>query len=61
MIDDYNREGPCIDVDFPHPSKGQDINQVIKWRVRPLINRDSEPPRVSWRLVGLSQAATVTA
>jgi putative transposase len=37
VIDDFNREGLCIDVDFSLPSQRviRSLNQVIEWRGRP--------------------------
>jgi putative transposase len=37
VIDDFNREGLCIDVDFSLPSQRviRSLNQIIEWRGRP--------------------------
>ena len=58
VIYDYNREGLCIDVDFSLPSLRviRALNQVIKWRVKPLMIRcDNGPEYVS---EGLTDWAT---
>ena len=50
MIDDYNREGLCIDVDFSLSSLRviRALNQVIEWRGKPLTIRcDNGPEYVS--------------
>jgi len=50
VIDDYNREGLCIDVDFSLFSLRviRALNQVIEWRGRPLMIRyDNGPEYVS--------------
>jgi len=50
VIDDYNREGLCIDVDFSLPSLRviRALNQVIEWRGKPLTIRcDNGPEYVS--------------
>jgi putative transposase len=50
VIDDYNREGLCIDVDFslPSPRVIRALNQVIEWRGKPLTIRcDNGPEYVS--------------
>lgn len=50
VIDDYNREGLCIDVDFslPSPRVIRALNQVIEWRGHPqMIRCDNGPEYVS--------------
>ena len=34
VMDDFNREGLCIDVDFSSPAKRvvRSLNQIIEWR-----------------------------
>ncbi|MFT7229410.1 MAG: putative transposase [Methylophilaceae bacterium] len=41
VIDDFNREGLCIDVDFSLPSEGviRSLDQIIKWRDAPTAIR----------------------
>ncbi len=50
VIDDFNREGLCIDVDFSLPALRviRSLNQVIEWRGTPLkISCDNGPEYVS--------------
>lgn len=50
VIDDFNREGLCIDVDFslPAPRVIRSLNQVIEWRGKPkMIRCDNGPEYVS--------------
>ena len=50
VIDDYNREGLCIDVDFSLPALRviRSLEQVIEWRGKPLsIRCDNGPEYVS--------------
>ncbi len=50
VIDDYNREGLTIDVDFSLPSARviRALNQVIEWRGKPLAIRcDNGPEYIS--------------
>ena len=37
VLDDFNREGLCIDVDFSRPAERvvRSLNQIIKWRGKP--------------------------
>src|SRR5690606_28583054 len=54
VIDDYNREGLCIDVDFSLPALRviRSLEQVIEWRGRPKIIRcDNGPEYVSSALM----------
>ena len=46
VIDDFNREGLCIDVDFSLPSERvvRSLNQVIKWRGAPKAIRCNNGP-----------------
>jgi putative transposase len=41
VIDDYNLEGLCIDVDFSMPSQRviRSLEQVIEWRGKPAAIR----------------------
>lgn len=41
VIDDFNREGLCIDVDFSLPSErvAQSLDQIIEWRGKPQVIR----------------------
>jgi putative transposase len=50
VIDDYNREGLTIDVDFSLPSERviRSLDQVIEWRGKPLAIRcDNGPEYIS--------------
>lgn len=50
VIDDYNRKGLAIDVDLSMPSLRviRSLEQVIKWRGKPSVNRcDNGPKYVS--------------
>jgi putative transposase len=37
VLDDFNREGLCIEVDFELPAEGvvRSLNQIIEWRGKP--------------------------
>ena len=53
VIDDFNREGLCIDVDFSLPSERviRALDQVIEWRGKPLsIRCDNGPEYISNQL-----------
>ena len=50
VIDDFNREGLCIDVDFSLPSLRaiRSLDQIIEWRGQPMkIRCDNGPEYVS--------------
>ena len=50
MIDDFNREGLNIEVDFSLPSTRvvRSLDQIIEWRGRPNIIRcDNGPEYIS--------------
>jgi putative transposase len=50
VIDDFNREGLCIEVDFSLPSERviRALDQVIEWRGKPLsIRCDNGPEYIS--------------
>ena len=52
-IDDFNREGLCIEVDFSLPSERviRALNQVIEWRGKPdNIRCDNGPEYISHKL-----------
>ena len=46
VIDDFNREGLCIDVDFSLPSKRviRSLDQIIEWRGAPTAIRCDNGP-----------------
>ncbi|MBV5349688.1 IS3 family transposase, partial [bacterium] len=55
MIDDSNREGLVIEMDFSLPSERviRSLDQIIEWRGQPLVIRcDNEPECIS----GVTQA-----
>ena len=50
VIDDFNREGLCLEVDFSLPSERviRALNQVIEWRGKPAAIRcDNGPEYIS--------------
>ena len=54
LIDDFNREGLAIDVDFLLPAARvvRSLNQVIRWRGKPaMIRADNGPEYVGSKLV----------
>lgn len=53
VIDDYNREGLAIDVDFSLPASRviRSLNQVIEWRGKPkAIRCDNGPEFISYQM-----------
>ena len=46
MIDDFNREGLGIEVDFPLPAERviRSLDRIIKWRGRPASTRVGNGP-----------------
>ena len=54
VLDDFNREGLCIDVDFSLPAERvvRSLNQIIEWRGKPqTIRVDNGPEYISGTLV----------
>ena len=52
ILDDFNREGLSIDVDFSLPAERviRRLNQIIEWRGKPdSIRVDNGPEYVSWK------------
>ena len=48
VIDDYNREGLCIEVDFSLPSTRVALDQIIEWRGKSTaIHCDNGPEYIS--------------
>lgn len=45
VLDDFNREGPGIEVDFPLPAERvvRSLNRIIEWRGRPVAIRVELP------------------
>ncbi len=55
MLDDFNREGLGIEVDFSLPAERviRSLNQIIEWRGQPnAIRVDNGPEYVSSKLMG---------
>ena len=62
VLDDFNREGLAIEVDFSLPSERvvRTLNQVIAWRGTPLaIRLDNGPEYVSGRLQNWAENAGI--
>ena len=58
ILDDFNREGLAIDVDFSLPAERviRRLNQIIEWRGKPdTIRVDNGPEYVSWKLLDWSR------
>ena len=54
VLDDFNREGLCIDVNFSLPAERvvRSLNQIIEWRCTPqTINLDNGPEYISGTLM----------
>ena len=54
VLDDFNREGLCIEVDFSLPAERvvRSLNQIIEWRGKPqAIRIDNGPEYVSGKLM----------
>ena len=54
VLDDYNREGLGIEVDFSLPSRRviRSLDQIIEWRGKPLALRcDNGPEYISQNLI----------
>jgi putative transposase len=54
VLDDFNREGMCIDVDFSLPAERvvRILNQIIEWRGKPqTIRVDNGPKYISGTLM----------
>lgn len=59
VIDDYNREGLCVDVDFSLPSARviRSLEQVFEWRGKPrAIRCDNGPEYVSAEQLTIEEA-----
>ncbi len=55
VIDDFNREGLGIEVDFSLPAERviRSLNQIIEWRGKPkTIRCDNGPEYISSTLIG---------
>jgi len=54
VLDDFNREGLCIEVDFSLPAERvvRSLNQIIEWRGKPrAIRVDNGPEYISGKLM----------
>ena len=54
VLDDFNREGLCIEVDFSLPAERvvRSLNQIIEWRCKPqTIRVDNGPESISGTLM----------
>ena len=63
VIDDYNREGLGIEVDFslPAPRVTRALDQIIEWRGRPAALRcDNGPEYISQALVSWANEHRIT-
>ena len=62
VLDDFNREGLCIEVDFSLPAERvvRSLNQIIEWRGQPQIMRvDNGPEYVSGKLMEWAEKRNV--
>ena len=62
VLDDFNREGLCIEVDFSLPAERvvRSLNQVIEWRGKPnAIRVDNGPEYVSGKLMEWAEKRNV--
>ena len=58
VIDDFNREGLCLEVDFSLPSERviRALDQVIEWRGKPLsIRCDNGPEYISSTIIAWAE------
>jgi putative transposase len=58
VLDDFNREGLAIDVDFSLPAERviRSLNRIIEWRGKPdSIRVDNGPEYVSYKLVAWAE------
>ena len=62
VLDDFNREGLCIEVDFSLPAERvvRSLNQIIEWRGKPkAIRVDNGPKYVSGKLMEWAEKRNV--
>ncbi len=58
VLDDFNREGLCIEVDFSLPAERvvRSLNQIIEWRGQPQVIRvDNGPEYISGTLMAWAE------
>jgi len=63
VLDDYNREGLCIDVDLSLPSTRvvRSLDQVIEWRGKPsAIRLDNGPEYIAQTLIDWANEQQIT-
>ncbi|WP_392561009.1 IS3 family transposase [Orbus sturtevantii] len=63
VIDDFNREGLTIDVDFSLPAARviRSLNQIIEWRGKPKsIRCDNGPEYISYQLASWAKKNKIT-
>ena len=63
VLDDFNREGLAIDVDFSLPAERviRSLNQIIEWRGKPeSIRVDNGPEYVSGELLEWAEKRNIT-
>lgn len=62
VLDDFNREGLCIEVDFSLPAERvvRSLNQIIEWRGHPQVIRvDNDPEYVSGTLMAWAEKRNI--
>jgi putative transposase len=62
VLDDFNREGLCIDVDFSLPAERvvRSLNQIIEWRGQPqAIRVDNGPEYTSGTLMAWAEKRNI--
>jgi putative transposase len=62
VLDDFNREGLSIEVDFSLPAERvvRSLNRIIEWRGKPQIIRvDNGPEYVSGKLMAWAEKADI--
>jgi putative transposase len=63
VLDDFNREGLCIDVDLSLPSERviRSLEQIIEWRGKPsAIRCDNGPEYISHKLIDWATSHEIT-
>ncbi|MFD1229451.1 IS3 family transposase, partial [Pseudochrobactrum kiredjianiae] len=63
VLDDFNREGLGIEVDFSLPTERviRSLNQIIEWRGKPeTIRVDNGPEYISGKLLGWAEKHSIT-
>lgn len=63
VIDDYNREGLCMDIDFSLPTEKviRSLERIIEWRGKPAAIRcDNGPEYISQKLIDWANSEKIT-